>query len=329
MMQHLQRVAFGAMGTTCSVAVSARTCDAASARASLKVGRREVACCEIALSRFDPQSDLSLLNRMAGEWVAVDLRLIEALEAAVQARLQTAGRFDPTILPALVAAGYDRSYELLTEHERAPLEGWHAGARIDLDLAGGRARIERGAAVDLGGIGKGFAATRALAAMRVAWPGATGFIVDLGGDIAVWGAPPGGGTWKIDIADPRTPGALAGILELASAGVATSGRDTRRFGPGRSLHHLIDPATGVPATSGPLAVTVVAANPTQAEAHATALSIADAEAARAHIAEHPDLAALLIPHAGSPIVLGRLPLIHERTPVRIVFTPQSGRVPCH
>ena len=111
---------------------------------------------------------------MAGEWVAVDVRLIEALEAAEQARRETAGRFDPTILPALVAAGYDRSYELLTEHERAPLDGWRAGARIDLDLAGGRARIERGAAVDLGGIGKGFAATRALAAMRVAWPGATG-----------------------------------------------------------------------------------------------------------------------------------------------------------
>jgi thiamine biosynthesis lipoprotein len=329
MKRHLQRVAFSAMGTTCSVAVSACDGDAASARASLKAGQREVAYCETALSRFDPQSDLSLLNRMAGEWVAVDLRLIEALEAAAQARLETAGRFDPTILPALVAAGYDRSYELLTEHERTPLEGWHQGARIDVDRAGGRARIEYGAAVDLGGIGKGFAATRALGAMRAAWPGATGALVDLGGDIAVWGTAPEGGPWRIDMADPRTPGALAGTLELGSAGVATSGRDTRRFGPGRSLHHLIDPDTGAPATSGPLAVTVVAPSATQAEAHATALSIADLDAARAHIADHPDLAALLIPQAGAPIPLGRLPLIRERTAVRIVVPPQSGRVPCH
>ena len=329
MTRHLQHVAFAAMGTACSVAVSAGERDTASAHMSLNAGRSEVERCETALSRFDPQSDLSLLNRMAGEWVAVDVRLIEALEAARQARAETAGRFDPTILPALVAAGYDRSYELLTEHERAPLDGWRAGARIDTDPGNGRARIERGAAVDLGGIGKGFAATRALGAMRATWPGANGALVDLGGDIAVWGAPPEGGSWRIDIADPRTPGALAGTLELARAGVATSGRDTRRFGPGRSLHHLIDPRTGAPAASGPLAVTVVAASATQAEAHATALSIADVDAARAHVAGFPDIAALLIPHTGAPIVLGRLPLVRERTAVRLVLSPQSGLLPCH
>jgi len=243
----------------------------------------------------------------------------------VQARVDTDGRFDPSVLPALVAAGYDRSYELLAERDSRPLDGWRAGAGIDADPGSGRARIERGAAVDLGGIGKGFAAERALAAMRAAWPAASGILVDLGGDIALWGSPPEGGPWRVDIADPRTPGRPAATLELSAGGVATSGRDTRRFGPGRQLHHLIDPLTGSPAVSGPLAVTVVAGSATAAEAPATALAIADLESARAHVEARPGLAAFLIPHVGEPVVLGSLPLTRTSAAVRVVV-PQSGRI---
>jgi FAD:protein FMN transferase len=322
----LQRVAFRAMGTVCAVAVSATPGDGAMARRALAAGRREVDACERALSRFDPESDLSLLNRMAGEWVVVDMRLVEALDAAERARRETGGRFDATILRALVAAGYDRSYELLEAHEPAPVGNWRAGARIDTEP--GRARLEEGAAVDLGGVGKGFAAARALGAMRAAWPGATGALVDLGGDIALWGAAPDGGKWRVDIADPRTPERLAGTLELTAGGVATSGRDTRRFGPGRALHHLIDPQTGCSAASGPLAVTVVASSATEAEAYATALAIAEVDDARALVAQRPDLAALLIPPTGEAVVLGRLPLIRPRTVVRVAIEPQSGRTPC-
>ena len=171
-----------------------------------------------------------------------------------------------------------------------------------------RARIERGAAVDLGGIGKGFSATRTLRAMREAWPGLPGGIVDLGGDIAVWGLPPDRGPWRIAIADPRRPGTTFGVLRLEEGGVATSGRDARRFGPARTLHHLIDPATGAPAVAGPLAVTVVAADAAEAEGHATALAISSLPEARAHLAAHADLAALYVPHEGAPTVIGPLPL---------------------
>ena len=86
----------------------------------------------------------------------VDERLFDALAHALRLRAETDGRFDPTILPALVAQGYDRSFELL--EPRAPREhDWSRGAAIDLDADGCRVRLERDAAVDLGGIGKGFA----------------------------------------------------------------------------------------------------------------------------------------------------------------------------
>ena len=100
---------------------------------------------------------------------------------------------------------------------------------------------------------------------------------------------------------------VAGTLELTSGGVATSGRDTRRFGPGGRLHHLIDPATGEPAAAGPLSVTVVAGTATEAEAYATALGISTVHGARDLLASRPDVAALLVPRVGEPVAIGASP----------------------
>ncbi len=305
----LRREHFHAMGTLCEVAVTAGPLDAAHARAALAAARGEVAACERALSRFEPTSDLSRLNAAGGEWIEAGERLSAALRLALRARQDSAGRFDPTILPALTAAGYDRSFEQLEERPPRERMDWHPGAAIEL-AGNGRARIERGAAADLGGIAKGFAAGRALDAMLSAWPSLPGGLADLGGDIAVWGSSPEG-LWRLAIADPRRPEATLGTLELSAGGVATSGRDTRRFGPGRALHHLIDPATGAPADRGPLAVTVVAAEPADAEAHATALAVTGTGEAAAYLSARPHLAALLVLDEGEPVAIGRLPLLAE------------------
>jgi FAD:protein FMN transferase len=304
----LVREPFHAMGTECSVAVTASRGDAARARRALAAGRGEVESCERALSRFDERSDLSRLNRAGGAWVSIDHRLVEALRAAVRTREETDGRFDPTILPALLAAGYDRSFEQLDDRPPQRVDGWRAGAAIEVDATAGRARIEAGATVDLGGIGKGFAATRALWAMREAWLELPGGLVDLGGDIAVWGESPEGGTWRIAIADPRSPGAQLGTIEISDGAVATSGRDTRRFGPDGDLHHLIDPATGAPAATGPLAVTVVGLNAVDAEAYATALAVSPLAEAEDILGARPGLAALLVLEEGDPVVVGALPI---------------------
>jgi thiamine biosynthesis lipoprotein len=308
----LRRSVFRAVGTTCSAAVTAAPGDARLARRALAAAQAEVAACEAALSRFDPSSDLSRLNAAAGAWTSVDPRLLEALGLAVRAREETSGRFDPTVLPALVAAGYDRSFEQLDARPARPLAQWRAGAAIELDERAGRARLEPGSAVDLGGIGKGYAAARALDAMRDAWPMLPGALVDLGGDLALWGEPPERGPWRIAVTDPRRPGEPAGTLLLRSGGVATSGRDVRRFGPNGTLHHLIDPATGVPAEPGPLAVTVVAPDPARAEAYATALAIAGLADAAAQVAAQPSISALYIPHDGEPVPLGAPPLAPTR-----------------
>jgi FAD:protein FMN transferase len=308
----LSRIEWHAVGTTCAAAVTAGPHEEREASWALAAARDEVTACERELSRFDPASDLSRLNRAGGKWTPVGFRLLEALRLAVAAREETEGRFDPTILPALTAAGYDRSFELLEERQPVPVTGWRAGAAIELDLRRGRARLEPRSAVDLGGIGKGYAAGRALDALLGASPQLAGGLVDLGGDIAVRGEPLEGGSWLIAIADPRRTGETLAVLALAEGGVATSGRDARRFGPSGSLHHLIDPETGESALGGPLTVTVAAPSAISAEVHATTLAIAGLGEAEAHIAERPSLSALYVPHAGPAIPLGRLPVARER-----------------
>ena len=166
--------------------------------------------------------------------------------------------------------------------------------------------------MDLGGIGKGYAAGRALDAMLATSPTLVGGLVDLGGDIAVRGESPEGGPWLVAIADPRRAGETLVVLALDSGGVATSGRDARRFGPARSLHHLIDPETGESALAGPLTVTVVAPDPAVAEVHATTLAIAGLGEAEAHVAENPRISALYVPHFGPAVPLGHLPLASQR-----------------
>jgi FAD:protein FMN transferase len=294
------------------VAAYASASERGNALRALAAARAEVAECERVLTRFDPRSDLSRLNRAAGSWVDVDARLLAALVASLRARRQTQGRFDPTILPALLAAGYDRTFDELEPRPPANLDGWRAGACVVVDADNRRARVEAGAAIDLGGIGKGFSAERALRAMRWAWPGLMGGLVDLGGDIAFCGVPAGVAShWHVAVADPRMPGAFLTTLRVQNGGVATSGRDRRRFGPAKSLHHLIDPATGAPADSGPLAVTVVATDATEAEVHATALAIAPLEGARAHVEARPTISALYVPHEGPPVQLGSLPVVPQ------------------
>jgi FAD:protein FMN transferase len=319
MATRLERLPFRAMGTACAVAVTATSEEWTPARRALDAGRAEIVACERALSRFDPQSDLQRVNRSSGEWVLVGDRLVEAFEVALRARQETDGRFDPTILPALVAAGYDRSFEQITPRAPRIACSWRPHARIEIDDGRRRVRIESDAAADLGGIGKGFSATRALEAMRSAWPALTGGLVDLGGDIAVWGASPDRGSWRIGVADPRVPGASFGVLRIPAGGVATSGRDRRRFGLANSLHHLIDPATGAPARGGPLAVTVVAADAAIAEAHATALAVTPARAACAYVARRPGLGALVVPDAGEPILAGDLEFTAYRPRVRVTL----------
>ena len=306
-MRLLEHHTFRAMGTTCAVGVTTTLAELPAAHRAIGAAVGEVSACERALSRFAAESDLSRLNAAGGAWTNVDQRLLDALRAAVEARDATGGSLDPPVLPALVAAGYESSFEELPPRAAKVSFGCRAGAAIEVDHVRGRARLEPGAALDLGGIVKGFSADRAVAAMVAAWPAMQGSLVDLGGDLVVSGEPPDGGTWRIAVADPRLNGGRLSVLCVRAGGVARSERDRRRFGLAGELHHLIDHATGEPAVPSPLAVTVVARDAASAATHAAALAITPVTESSRYVAARPYISALIVPVAGPPFMLGDLP----------------------
>jgi thiamine biosynthesis lipoprotein len=228
-------------------------------------------------SRFRADSEISLLNQHAGRPVRVSRQTVELVRHALEGARVTAGRYDPTVLGAVIRAGYDRSFELLgagpagsTHSAGSTLDlGWE---RVVVDQVLSTVTLPRGVGFDPGGIGKGYAADLVVAELLV--EGAAGACVNVGGDLRVEGEAPGGGSWAVAVEHPLT-GRPAAMLGLRAGAVATSSRTRRAWGPqGDRGHHLIDPATGRSASSGLASATVIAAEAWQAEVLAKAAFVA-------------------------------------------------------
>ena len=281
----MERHAFRAMGTQVEVFLDvAPGPDAVLALAWIEA---EFERLEALLSRFRPDSKLSRLN--AGGELEADEDLLAVVDLALAARERTGGRFDPTIHDAVVAAGYDRSFELLADGVPAasPVATARDGGRVR--IRGRRLRLDPGVRLDFGGIGKGYAVDRTVEALAPLGP----CLVNAGGDLAVGGVPEAG-VWPVGIDTPA--GSLT--LGVAAGALATSGRDRRRWvAGGEERHHLIDPRTGRPAESDLLTVTVAAPTAVEAEVLAKALFLVGEEAACAE-ADALAVPALLVTEDG-------------------------------
>ncbi len=254
-------------------------------------------------SRFRPESELNLLNAASGGRPVVVSPVTFALVArAVDAWHRTDGTFDPTGLDAIRAWGYDRDFG-----DVAPLGGelgeiavgpFAGCAGVELDATVRAVTLPPGVTLDLGGIGKGYAAD--LIADELVAAGATSVCVDLGGDLCVRGPGPYDGAWEVVFDD----GALAarwGRVRCAAGAVATSTRLKRRWRRGaQEVHHLLDPATGAPAASGVASVTVVAGEAWWAEVLAKAAFVRGVESGR-HLIESAGADGVFVTDAGNAV----------------------------
>lgn len=278
--------------------------------ALLSHARRRLADLDRRWSRFVPEGELSRLNRRCGRPVAVSRETFLLVERAVAAWWATGGRFDPTVLGAVIDAGYDRDFDALAPGDGAgprlllprPSPGC---AGIRLDPAVPAVWLPPGTGIDSGGIGKGLAAD--LVTEELLGRGATGAMVNLGGDLVARGAPSSGGRWVVSVDEPLAGGELA-RLAFSGGAVATSSPLRRRWRRGGAeAHHLIDPATGAPATEALAAVTVVAGAGWWAEALATAVCIGGLTAPPA---PRPDASILAVDRdgrvLGTPELLGQV-----------------------
>jgi len=251
------RHSFRSMGTDVSLAVPGGT-QPSRFRSSSEAVESEFSEQDRRFSRFRSDSELCRVNERAGRRVRVSHEFASLLRLALAAARETGGLFDPTVLPALLAAGYDRDFEQVTVDRRVPARpAGPAGTWRFVALEGTRLRMPPGTGLDFGGIAKGWTVDRAMRSVAdLPWAS-----VNAGGDLRVAGQPPEG-ELRVAVEDPRSPGNEIARLLLAGGALATSSVTRRAWGPGR--HHLIDPRTQLPAHTGVVQATVWA--PTCAEA---------------------------------------------------------------
>ncbi len=223
---------------------------------------------DAACSRFRPESELARVNRAQGAPTSVSPTLMEALGVALGAARATDGLVDPTVGAAMIAIGYDRDIADVPV-AGAAITPVPAGAWRDVvtDPRRGTVTLPAGVQLDLGATAKAWAADMAAARAQAATPG--GVLVNLGGDIAVAGEAPAGG-WPVGVGDDHA-GASDTTVAVGAGGLATSSTTVRRWRRGgRAVHHIVDPATGLPAREVWRTVTVAAATCVDANVASTA-----------------------------------------------------------
>jgi FAD:protein FMN transferase len=235
---------------------------------------------EARFSRFRPDSLLSRLN--AGETVSDEL-LARVCRHALQAFEFTGGLFNPMVLPALRAAGYDRTFEDVSggNPQAQPVPD----PREALVLEGDSVSLRHGQ-LDLGGIVKGWTVDLAVEAIVASYPN---LFVNAGGDLRCEGSEPGVDGWSVAVAG--LPGQAAPWEGAMTGAVATSTTRKRRWTPasGGVAHHLIDPRTGLPSASPFAQVSAWADDTRTAECWAKAVVVGGESAAKRAMAAGVEL----------------------------------------
>lgn len=302
----MQTLEFRAMSANALIAAEGRDW----AGYGLQAARAYIEESERRFSRFLPDSELSQLNRAAGTWFTISEDLLDMLAQSLDFYEETGGLFDPSILPDLKRAGYDKSIDEIRAQGKvgAPVSArtlrWAQGGapraafdKMSLDFAGRRVRLPAGMEIDLGGIAKGWIVEKAADLLSSY---AAVCAVSIGGDMVFEGYPTDGSDWRVNIEDPRDPTQTAAALHVGPGAVVTSSIAKRYWDQGgQARHHLIDPRTGEPAQTDWLSVTVVAPQITTAEVYAKTLLIGgEGQAARLAV-QHPEIAYFAIKSDGA------------------------------
>ena len=257
-----------------------------------------VAALEARLSNWRTTSELSRLNA-AGSG-AISPALAAVLDSALAMARLTAGAYDPTVEPLTLAWDLRGRGRVPSEAElERALErvGW---ARVRLRGAAGTVEAAHaeldGTALDLGGIGKGFALDRAAEVLRAR--GITSGTLDAGGQWLVLGTAPCS-AW---VAHPMHREQPAVRVLVRGGSLSTSAQSERSLGnSGRSIGHVLDPRTGRPLVTR-ASVTVWANSGTRADALSTALLVLGRDAAHAFAVSHPGTGVLWLEPQGRGVV---------------------------
>jgi len=246
------------MGSPCELITE--EADRKAAHALTTLVATEVWRIEDKFSRYRDDNIVHRINTAAGETVELDDETADLIDFSTTLHRISGGRFDITSGVLRAVWCFDGSDRIPSDADvRRILDrvGWHK-----VDWRRPRLRMPPGMEIDLGGVGKEYAADRAVGLLRAA--GAPPSLVNLGGDLAVTGPPGSRRAWKVAV-EGEVSGSRDRLLDLRQGALATSG-DARRFllRDGVRYSHILDPRTGWPIPDAPHSVTVAADTCTEA-----------------------------------------------------------------
>jgi thiamine biosynthesis lipoprotein len=256
---------------------------------------------EQSLSRFRSDSELSLLNQISDQPVAVSPVLWEVYQTALWAEAYTNGLVTPTVHDALISSGYDRNFDSLPRVQHIQNALLSVVDPLSLVVTDERNRtlcLPPNVHLDFGGVAKGWAANEAMTKLKDHGP----TLVNAGGDVAISGPRVGNAEWDIRVRNPFEAESSFEVIYVKQGGVATSGTDKRRWIQGGQLrHHIINPQTGLPAESDVVSATVIAPSVMEAEAAAKAVVIMGREQGFAWVNTKPELACIVVLENGNAL----------------------------
>ena len=250
---------------------------------------------EQSLSRFRQDSELSQLNQSNGKPILASETLWEVTRLALLAHRSSNGLVTPSILPALLQAGYSSDFTNLSYSPQFTTYGATLPEldirKVMMDPVERAITLPPGMQFDYGGIAKGWAAQRAADRLRAYGPS----LVNVGGDISISAQPRNSGFWSIGIRDPFNQKLELHQIHLKLGGVATSGKDYRKWNNGEQiLHHIIDPRTQKPAETDVLTATVIAPTTPLSEIAAKVIMILGSEKGMQWVQMKQDHAAFVV-----------------------------------
>jgi thiamine biosynthesis lipoprotein len=243
------------------------------AQAALTAGVQEIRRIEALISTWIETSELSRVNHAAGrEPVGVSDETFALLVRAQEIADYTEGGFNIAIGPAVRLWNIPEAPRIPSGMELEIAAQYVDYRRIHLDASSRSVFLEKpGMRIDVGGIGKGFAAEKAAAVMREV--GASGGLVAVSGDFRVFGRRADGAAWPVGIQHPRQEDTVLATLDSTDEAISTSGDYERFFiKDGVRYHHILDPRTLQPARLCQ-SVTIIAPDATVADALATGVFV--------------------------------------------------------
>jgi len=240
----------------------------------------------------EEDSDIYRANHSNGQAVSVSEETTELVSFALEMAEETAGAMDPTVYPVLTAWGFTTNKKQVPSMQELDQQ-LSLVDYTQISLSGRTLTVPTGMQLDLGAVGKGYAAD--LAAKILQENGVESAILSLGGNIHTIGTRPDGTDWRVGIRAPWEEEYL-GVLEISDAAVVTSGGYENYFEDesGNIYWHILDPATGYPANSGLQAATIIGTEGRMCDALSTALFVMGAEQAELYWREYGGFDMLLV-----------------------------------